>query len=30
VERGHPPLNLSEEEFLNVVKKYGMDVPPPN
>jgi quercetin dioxygenase-like cupin family protein len=28
VEPGHPPLNLPEEEFLKLVKKYGMDVPP--
>ena len=27
VEPGHPPLNLPEEEFLELVKKYGMDVP---
>ena len=27
VEPGHPPLNLPEEEFLKLVKKYGMDVP---
>jgi quercetin dioxygenase-like cupin family protein len=30
VEPGHPPLNLPEEEFLRLVKKYGMDVPTPN
>ena len=29
VEPGHPPLNLPEEEFLKLVKKYGMDVPAP-
>lgn len=29
VEPGHPPLNLPEEEFLQLVKKYGMDVPAP-
>jgi quercetin dioxygenase-like cupin family protein len=28
VEPGHPPLNLPEEEFLKLVKKYGMEVPP--
>jgi mannose-6-phosphate isomerase-like protein (cupin superfamily) len=27
VEPGHPPLNLPEEEFLKLVKKYGMEVP---
>jgi quercetin dioxygenase-like cupin family protein len=25
---GHPPLNLPEEEFLKLVRKYGMEVPP--
>jgi quercetin dioxygenase-like cupin family protein len=29
VEPGHPPLNLPEEEFLKLVRKYGMEVPPP-
>ena len=28
VEPGHPPLNLPEEEFLKLVRKYGMEVPP--
>jgi quercetin dioxygenase-like cupin family protein len=27
VKPGHPPLNLPEEEFLKLVKKYGMEVP---
>jgi quercetin dioxygenase-like cupin family protein len=27
VEPGHPPLNLPEEEFLKLVRKYGMEVP---
>lgn len=27
VKPGHPPLNLSEEEFLKLVRKYGMEVP---
>jgi hypothetical protein len=27
VQPGHPPLNLPEEEFLKLVKKYGMEVP---
>jgi quercetin dioxygenase-like cupin family protein len=29
VEPGHPPLNLPEEEFLKLVRKYGMEVPKP-
>lgn len=29
VEPGHPPLNLPEEEFLKLVRKYGMEVPTP-
>ena len=28
VEPGHPPLSLPEEEFLKLVRKYGMEVPP--
>jgi quercetin dioxygenase-like cupin family protein len=28
VQPGHPPLNLPEEEFLKLVRKYGMEVPP--
>jgi mannose-6-phosphate isomerase-like protein (cupin superfamily) len=27
VKPGHPPLNLPEEEFLKLVRKYGMEVP---
>ena len=27
VQPGHPPLNLPEEEFLKLVRKYGMEVP---
>jgi mannose-6-phosphate isomerase-like protein (cupin superfamily) len=27
VEPGHPPLNLPEEEFLKLVRQYGMEVP---
>jgi mannose-6-phosphate isomerase-like protein (cupin superfamily) len=27
VKPGHPPLHLPEEEFLKLVKKYGMEVP---
>jgi len=27
VKPGHPPLNLPEEEFLKLVKKYGMEIP---
>ena len=27
VEPGHPPLSLPEEEFLKLVRKYGMEVP---
>jgi quercetin dioxygenase-like cupin family protein len=27
VEPGHPPLNLPEEGFLKLVRKYGMEVP---
>ena len=27
VKSGHPPLNLPEEEFLKLVRKYGMEVP---
>lgn len=30
VEPGHPPLNLPEEEFLKLVRKYGMEVPSKN
>jgi len=30
VQPGHPPLNLPEEEFLKLVRKYGMEVPPKN
>jgi quercetin dioxygenase-like cupin family protein len=29
VQPGHPPLNLPEEEFLKLVRKYGMEVPKP-
>jgi quercetin dioxygenase-like cupin family protein len=29
VEPGHPPLHLPEEEFLTLVRKYGMEVPTP-
>jgi quercetin dioxygenase-like cupin family protein len=29
VEPGHPPLNLPEEEFLKLVRQYGMEVPTP-
>jgi hypothetical protein len=25
VKPGHPPLNLPEEEFLKLVRKYGVD-----
>ena len=28
VQPGHPPLNLPEEEFLKLVRQYGMEVPP--
>lgn len=28
VQPGHPPLNLPQEEFLKLVRKYGMEVPP--
>ena len=28
VQPGHPPLNLPEEEFLMLVRQYGMEVPP--
>jgi hypothetical protein len=27
VQPAHPPLNLPEEEFLKLVRKYGMEVP---
>jgi mannose-6-phosphate isomerase-like protein (cupin superfamily) len=27
VKPGHPPLNLPEDEFLKLVRKYGMEVP---
>jgi hypothetical protein len=27
VQPGHRPLNLPEEEFLKLVKQYGMEVP---
>lgn len=27
VQPGHPPLNLPEEEFLKLVRKYGMEIP---
>ena len=27
VQPGHPPLNLPEEEFLKLMRKYGMEVP---
>jgi mannose-6-phosphate isomerase-like protein (cupin superfamily) len=27
VQPGHPPLNLPEEEFLKLVRQYGMEVP---
>jgi quercetin dioxygenase-like cupin family protein len=30
VQPGHPPLNLPEGEFLKLVRKYGMEVPPKN
>jgi quercetin dioxygenase-like cupin family protein len=29
VQPGHPPLNLPEEEFLKLVRQYGMEVPTP-
>jgi mannose-6-phosphate isomerase-like protein (cupin superfamily) len=30
VKPGHPPLNLPEEEFLKLVRKYGMRIPGDN